>query len=479
MRAHRPAFSLANALAMSLLLWPALAGASETELAEVRSLIAQNTNRINMLWVIAAAALVFLMQAGFLVFEVGLVRVKNTMVTAMKNVGDWIVVSVAFFLVGFGLMFGHSLGGWIGVDLFLGEGIEGAKAAAGGAASLEWSFAVFQLAFCGTAATIVSGAMAERTGFKAYLAFAFLMGALIYPIYGHWVWGGLYFGQGNEGWLYALGYRDFAGSSVVHGVGAWASLAGIKVVGPRLGRYGSDGRLNRMDSYNMGWSAFGVLLLWFGWWGFNGGSTLIVDQNVAPIIFKTNLAAAMSGLAGFVHAAMFQRRQNIEEKFLGSVVGGLVAITACCDVVTPVGALLVGLAAGPIHNLAFDLVIKRWRLDDVVGAVPVHGACGVWGCLAVGLLGQQHLIPRPRIMQIGVQGLGVLVCFVFTYLAAWIAFRVLRATVGIRVDPMREIQGLALSSEEEPAEESEEEGVDKLMSDIRQNFNEGDRFDDF
>jgi Amt family ammonium transporter len=456
----------------------AVAASADADLASIKQQLEENANRINMIWVIAAAALVFLMQAGFLVFEIGVVRIKNTMVTAMKNVGDWIVVSAAFFAIGFGLMFGHTIEGFLGTDLFLGDGIEGAKAAAGGAASLEWSFVVFQLAFCGTAATIVSGAMAERTGFKAYLLFAFIMGAVIYPIFGHWVWGGLYFGEGNEGWLYAMGFRDFAGSSVVHGVGAWASLAGIKVVGPRLGRYGSDGRLNRMDSAGMGWSAFGVLILWFGWWGFNGGSTLIADKSVAPIIFNTNLAAAMAGLAGFIHAGTFGQRQYMEEKFLGSVIGGLVAITACCDVVTPVGAAIVGMIAGPLHNWGFDMVIKKWRIDDVVGAIPVHGICGAWGCLAVGVLGQADAIPLARMSQIGVQALGVVVCIAFALPVSWIVFKLIKATVGIRVDPMNEIQGLALSAPE-AAEETDEEGVDRLMSDIRSRFGEGDRFDEF
>jgi Amt family ammonium transporter len=454
--------------------------AAVSELAKIKAQLETHTTNINTVWVLVAAALVFTMQAGFLVFEIGVVRMKNTMVTSMKNVGDWMVVSVAFFIIGFGLMFGETINGFIGSDLFLGSGIETAKGGAGGATSLGWSFVVFQLAFCGTAATIVSGAMAERTGFKAYLIFAFVMGALIYPVYGHWVWGGLYYGGGKDGWLFAMGYRDFAGSSVVHAVGAWASLVGIKIVGPRLGRYGTDGKLNKMECHSMAWSAFGTLLLWFGWWGFNGGSTLVAGKSVAPVIFNTNLAAAVAGITGFVHAGLFQRRENLEEKLLGSVLGGLVAITACCDVVTPMGALAVGFLAGIVHNVGFELIIKRWRIDDVVGAIPVHGFCGVLGVLSVGLFGQQSAIPLPRVSQIGVQALGALVSFAWTAGVSFVVFKVIKATVGIRVDPMREIQGLSLSPLEVEEEEGDElvDDVARMMADIRMHMDD-ERFDEF
>lgn len=463
---------------------PALVWAADTsplsELAKIKAQLAAQTITTNIVWVVVAAALVFTMQAGFLVFEIGAVRMKNTMVTSMKNVGDWMVVSVAFFIVGFGLMFGETASGFVGTTLFVGEGIMTAKGGAGGATDLGWAFVVFQLAFCGTAATIVSGAMAERTGFKAYLIFAFIMGAVIYPVFGHWVWGGLYYGGGKDGWLFAMGYRDFAGSSVVHTVGAWASLVGIKIVGPRLGRYGADGKLNKMECHSMAWSAFGALLLWFGWWGFNGGSTLIAGKSVAPIIFNTNIAASVAGIVGFVHASLFQRRENLEEKLLGSVLGGLVAITACCDVVTPLGAVAVGFLAGVIHNIGFELIIKKLRIDDVVGAIPVHGFCGVLGVLSVGIFGQQSAIPLPRATQIGVQALGAVVCFVWTVGVSWVSFRVLKATVGIRVDPMREIQGLTLSPVE--AEEEEDELVDdvaRMMADIRMHMDDEARYDDF
>jgi len=442
------------------------------------------SQHLDILWVLVAAAMVFLMQAGFLVFELGLVRPKNATVVAFKNVGDWAVVSIAFFFVGFALMFGGSLGGWIGASFFSLSGVESAPIAEGGAARLGWAFIVFQLAFCGTAATIVSGAMAERTGFKAYILFAVVMGAVIYPVFGHWAWGSLYLGSANQGWLQKLGYHDFAGSSVVHGVGAWASLVGVWCVGPRLGRYNADGNVIRMDANSLGWSAFGTLLLWFGWWGFNGGSTLAVNGDVARIIFNTNLAAAAAGISGFIHAVTLHKRRHVAEKITGSILGGLVAITACCDVVSPVGALLVGAAAGVIHNLAFDLVLRRWQLDDVVGAVPVHGFCGVWGCLAVALLGE---LPEGVSMahQLLVQCIGVLSCFAWVSLTSLATFKLLRLAVGLRVDPLQEIHGISLEDEDQdqdpPArdEPPEDEDLTDFMADIRAHVREGERVDAF
>lgn len=480
------------------LLWATQAGAEELPQAidaveagaltpQVQAQLDALTSKLSATWILTAAALVFMMQAGFLVFEIGVVRIKNTMVTAMKNVGDWAIVSLAFFMVGFGLMFGDSVQGFFGSSLFMGADIEAASASAsateGGHTDLGWAFVVFQLAFAGTAATIVSGAMAERTGFKAYLVFAALIGAVIFPVFGHWTWGSLYLGGDNEGWLAALGYRDFAGASVVHVLGGVASLVGVWIVGPRLGRYASDGRLLPMESHGMTWSALGTLLLWFGWWGFNGGSTLIAGQDVAPVIFNTNIAGAVAGLTGFLHCSAMQGRENLEEKFLGSILGGLVAITASANVVTPLGAVLVGAVAGPLHNVAFDLIVKRLRLDDVVGAIPVHAACGMWGTMAVGILGQQELLPLPRVSQIAVQALGLGVCIVWTGGCSFIAFRLLRATTGVRVDPMREIQGLRLSPapqstiDDTPAEVDDE--MDRLMADIRGHLGDDDRFDEF
>ncbi len=449
--------------------------------------------KTDSVWILACAAMVFFMQAGFLVFELGLVRKKNVAAVALKNLGDWMVVSLAFLVAGFGLMFGASEGGWIGSSLFMADGLETATATAGGATDLNWSFLVFQLAFCGTAATIVSGAMAERTGFKAYLLFALAMGIFIFPIFGHWVWGSLYLGEGNEGWLEALGYHDFAGASVVHGIGAWASLVGVWMAGPRLGRYGSKGELNRMSCNNLAWTALGTLMLWFGWWGFNGGSALTSGPGIGKIILVTNLAGCAAGFAGVLHAVGVQGRRNVEEKLMGSVLGGLVAVTACADVIGPVEAILIGLVAGPLHNMGFELIIRRLRLDDVVGAVPVHGICGAWGIMAAGIFGDIDN-GNTMLQQIGVQGLGLVVCMAWAGGVSLLVFGAIRAAVGLRVDPMSEINGLTLSVAEGEATPDDgmdlgagvdapsgglENDMDKLMAEIRAHVREGERVDVF
>lgn len=409
--------------------------------AEEATSAASNKLLLDQLWVVVCAALVFFMQAGFLAFEMGSVRKKNAFVTAAKNVGDWVMVTLVFFFIGFGLMFGRS-NGFIGSDLFSGTGIDNNPKGS----PLGWSFFLFQLAFAGTAATIVSGAMAERVSFRAYLVYTCIMGGLIYPIFGHWVWGNGFY-AGNKPWLASMNYVDFAGSSVVHLVGATGSIVGISMLGPRLGRYSSSGKVTPMDSHGMGWVCLGTLILWFGWWGFNGGSTLALNKDVPLVILNTSLAAAASGISGFTHCSLFQRHQYIGEKFNGAILGGLVAITACCHVVSPLGAVIIGLIAGVLHNITYDLVIVRWRLDDVVGAIPVHGFCGMLGILSVGIFGLQSKLPLPRFQQIQVQALGILVCVAWTAATSYIVFKVLQLTVGIRVAPMREIKGLQLDHE--------------------------------
>ena len=403
---------------------------------------------VDSLWVLVAASFVFMMQTGFLCFEVGVVRPKNAWVTAAKNVADWTVISVVYFFIGFGLQYGSSVGGWIGSSLFAGVGVDDP---AGN--HLSWYFFLFQLAFCGTCATIVSGAMAERVNFKAYLFMMVIMGLIIYPVWGHWVWGNGFYGS-NKPWLQSMGFMDFAGGSAVHMVGGFAAIAGIVVLGPRLGRYARDGQLKKMDSYGLAWSGVGTLILWFGWWGFNGGSTLAFNKDVGIIIFNTNVAAAVGGLVAFVHCAALQGRRDIDGKFLGGILGGLVAITPCANVVSPVGAVLVGASAAIVHNLSFDLVIRRWRLDDVVGAVPVHAFCGMWGLICVALFGIESKLRLPRTEQLLVQLLGIVCCAAWSLGVTYAALRFIKAAFGVRVSAMHEINGLSL-------EEDDEEAVDR------------------
>ncbi len=396
-------------------------------------------------WVLLCACLVFFMQIGFLAFEVGCVRKKNTDVIAMKNVGDWLVTTVVFFLIGFGFMFGSSYKGIIGTSLFLGDKVT----EQGG---MGWEFFLFQLAFAGTSATIVSGATAERLSFKAYLAITVMMAAFIYPIFGHWVWGNAFLSE-NDPWLVKLGFIDFAGCSVVHNVGAWSSLVGTWFIGPRIGRYRSDGTLAPLETNGLLWSCVGTLALWFGWWGFNGGSNLEFNESVGLIIFNTNMAGSAAGLAAFIHCGLFQRNRDIGFKTLGGILGGLVSITACCHIVTPGSAFVIGVVAGVLHNITFDLVIRKWKIDDVVGAIPVHGFCGVWGLLSVALFGQSELLPKPMLQQLWVQCIGIVACFVWTIVSSFILFAFIKVFMGARVSAMHEVRGLRLDENEEGLEE--------------------------
>ncbi|MDW7693628.1 ammonium transporter [Flammeovirgaceae bacterium SG7u.111] len=410
---------------------PAMAGSEPTPHE------ASITLNLDRLWILISAALVFFMQAGFKCLEVGMVRTQHSTVVSMKNLVDWVVVSVAFFLIGFGLMFGHSAGGFIGTDLFMADGVEGAE----GGSPLGITFFLFQLAFAGTALTIVSGAMSERTGFVPYLTASLVMGLVIYPVFGHWAWGNLFFGN-NPAWLADLGFMDFAGSTVVHSVGAWVALVGIWIVGPRLGRYSKDGKVRDFRPHSFAYSALGVIILWLGWWGFNGGSTLALDSSVEKIILNTNLAAAAAGISAFFHSYFFQKKADLYGKLMGGILTGLVAITAGANVVSFGNALLIGILAGLIHNYTFDLLIKKWKLDDPVGAIPVHGFGGVFGTLAVAIFGKEELLALPRFQQLGVQFLGVAVCFIFTSAIAFVMFKALKATVGLRVSPIEEKEGI-------------------------------------
>lgn len=393
---------------------------------------------LDKLFVLLCAGMVFLMQAGFKCFEVGIVRSKNATATGMKNIIDWIVCSLIFFCLGFGFMFGKSAAGVIGTNFFFLKDVS--------EVGLGSVFFMFQLAFAGTALTIVSGAMSERTGFISYLFGSFCIALLIYPIFGHWAWGNLFLSD-NQAWLADLGFIDFAGSTVVHSIGAWVALVGVWFVGPRLGRYDENGKLRPFESHSYAYAVLGVIILWFGWWGFNGGSELAVSQAVGPIIVNTNLAAAASGLTAFFHCLLFQKRENIKDKLLGGVLGGLVAITACCSVVGYVGAICVGLLAGIVHNLSFDLLAKTLKLDDPVGAIPVHGFCGALGTVCVAIFGKSDLLPNPRLIQLGVQLLGVVVAFVWASLAALIMYKILHLVVGLRVSPAEEQAGLDIASE--------------------------------
>jgi ammonium transporter, Amt family len=390
-------------------------------------------NGSNQVWVLIACALIFFMQAGFLALEVGLVRSRSATVTAMKCIVDWSVVSIIWLVFAYGFAFGDSAGGWLGGSFFGGDGIEGSS---GG-----WTMFLFQLCFAGTAVTIVSGAMAERVGFHTYVICSAVNVALIYPLVAHWVWGGAV--SGDETWLYGMGFRDFAGSTVVHSVGGWISLVAIWMLGPRLGRFDADGKPRPMDAFNVPLAGFGVLVLWMGWFGFNGGSTLQGNDSAAAVIIKTNLAGAASGLVAWAHARWSTPDRDVEMKFMGGALTGLVAITASANMVSPMSALAIGAIAGLVHNYAFELLLKL-RLDDPVGAVPVHLFGGVFGTLCVALFGKSSALPKGRFEQLGVQAIGVVAVAVTCVAITYGLLLVLKKTIGLRVSPREENEGLTL-----------------------------------
>ena len=386
-------------------------------------------------WLLVTACLVFMMQAGFLCVEAGFSRAKHSMNVAVKNVTDYLAASVAFFFVGYGLMFGRSWLGVVGTTDYVPSLTTGNQAC----------FFFFQLVFCGTAATIVSGAMAERMKFSAYLIYSFFISTFLYPLFGHWAWGGGYY-LDHPGWLARLGYLDFAGSSVVHQMGGGVALAGIVVLGPRLGKFDAQGRPRRIIGHNIPLALLGVFILWFGWFGFNGGSTLHMNDTVGGVIVNTNLGGAAGALSALAVGWFLRKRPDISDVANGAL-GGLVAITAPAAYVTPLSALLIGTVAGPVVVASGEWLERGLKLDDVVGAIPVHGFCGVWGVLAAGLFAKPAFLlhPADRLYHVGIQTLGSAVCFLTAFGGGWLFFTCLHRLMGIRVSPEAERHGLNLS----------------------------------
>jgi len=388
---------------------------------------------LDIAWILIAAALVMVMQVGFCFLESGLVRAKNSINVAIKNLADFCVSGVVFWLFGFGIMFGPSMAGWMGADYFFLD-----------AENDHWrmAFFVFQLVFCGTAITIISGAVAERMRFNAYLLVAVFTSGLIYPFFGHWAWGGLIPGTG-QGWLASLGFLDFAGSTVVHSVGGWVAFAAVLVIGPRLGQFDDPER--KIQGHNLTLATAGVILLWIGWIGFNGGSTLSLDESVPPIIAKTILAGAFGGCTSMLVAYLYYGMARTWA-IMNGVIGGLVGITACCNVVSIPAAVLIGAVSGLICFFGLRL-LERLRIDDAVGAVAAHAFCGVWGTLAVGLLGDAEAwgTGLDRGSQILVQLLGIAVCFAWTFGVSYPFLRLVDRFVPLRVTPREEREGLNVS----------------------------------
>ena len=381
-------------------------------------------------WTMVAAALVFFMQAGFALVEAGFTRAKNAVNIMMKNLMDFSVGSLAFWAIGFGLMFGVSNSGWLGTSgFFLSDFSPDGD---------PWvlAFWMFQVVFAATAATIVSGAMAERTKFVGYLIYSVCISALIYPVFGSWAWGSLFHGNG---WLEGLGFIDFAGSTVVHSVGGWAALAGTIVLGPRLGKYIKDGGIKPILGHNIPLAALGVFILWLGWFGFNPGSTTAASKDIAMIFVNTNLAAAAAAVMAMITSWIKFGKPEVGMSLNGAL-AGLVAITAGCANVSPTSSIIIGAIAGIIVVFAV-IMFDRIKVDDPVGAISVHGVNGAWGTLAAGIFNMGGTTGKI----IGVQLLGIAACFVWTFTAAYILFKIIDMTIGLRVSAEEEAKGLDLS----------------------------------
>lgn len=390
---------------------------------------------IDILWILLCSGLVFLMQAGFMCLESGLTRSKNSINVAVKNLADFGLSAGLFWVFGYALMFGQSKADWFGNTGFFPTFSDQPESAV---------FFLFQMMFCGTATTIVSGAAAERLKFHAYLLLALFISGIIYPLFGQWSWHSLAL-DNTGGWLENLGFVDFAGSTVVHSVGAWFGLAVIVVVGARHGRFSDDNPSQKIQGSNIPLSVLGALILWFGWIGFNGGSTLALNDQVPGIVVNT----VMAGVAGMMTAAILSgvKHQVVEvEQLINGSLAGLVAVTACCHVINVPLAVIVGGTGAAIAMLASQW-LERWHIDDAVDAFPVHGAAGMWGTLCVGLFGQIDAIGTglSRGAQIMVQLFGIGVAVVWTFGLAWVVLTLINKVFPLRISLEEENIGLNVS----------------------------------
>ncbi|MDA3956113.1 ammonium transporter [Oceanispirochaeta sp.] len=381
------------------------------------------------IWLLISGALVFFMQAGFAMVETGLTRAKNAGNIIMKNLMDFSAGAILYWAVGWGLMYGESFNGLFGTsDFFLASGD-----------TMNW---FFQVVFAATAATIVSGAMAERTKFSSYLIYSVVISGLIYPISGHWIW--------NGGWLSAMGFHDFAGSTVVHSVGAWAALMGAITLGPRIGKYVKvDGKISvkAIMGHNMPLAALGVFILWFGWYGFNAGSTLSgTDLSMTDVAVTTTLSAAAGAITAMFTTWIISGKPDVSMSLNGAL-AGLVGITAPCWVVSPGAAIIIGLVSGILVVASVEFIDKKLHIDDPVGAISVHGVCGAWGTLAVGIFGDIEMIGSglTRGGQIGVQALGVVAVFLWVTITSGLLFFIIKKTIGLRVSAEEELKGLDIA----------------------------------
>lgn len=440
-----------------LLLFPLITTAQTSVPEEVSNAdkIAELSTGLNTVWMLLAAMLVFFMQPGFALVEAGFTRSKNTANILMKNLVDFMVGSILFWFIGFGLMFG--VGNVFGtphlfdldaMDNIIQNGlpIEG--------------FLIFQTVFCATSATIVSGAMAERTKFSMYLAYTIAISVLIYPVSGHWTWGGGWLSNADPDsfMMSVFGYtfHDFAGSTVVHSVGGWIALVGAAILGPRLGKYGKDGKSKAIPGHNLTLACLGVFILWFGWFGFNPGSQLAAagygDQSaISHVFLTTNLAACTGGLLALIVSWIKYGKPSLSLT-LNGILAGLVGVTAGCDLVSPMGAALIGAICGTVMIFAVEFIEHRLKIDDPVGASSVHGVCGSLGTILTGLFAVEGgTFYGGGFGFLGAQIFGVIIVSGWAALMGYIIFKVLDKVHGLRVPARIEEEGLDIYEHGESA----------------------------
>lgn len=393
--------------------------------ADVTTLtVAQLLEYQNIAWIIWGGVLVFFMQAGFSLLEAGSVRAKNAVNVMMKNYTDMCIGGLAFYFVGFGLMTGTNHSGFFGTDHFMPLNMS----------DIQWALLFFQMMFAATAVTIASGAMAERVSFFGYAVSACIICLFIYPVFASWTWGGDF---GGSGWLRELGFIDFAGSTVVHSIGGWLGLAGILVIGPRLGRFAPDGTPRLIAGHNMSLLALGGFILWFGWFGFNAGSTLSITGNIGMIVVNTFLSPVSAVICYMIISRVFKKAVLLSDSINASLIG-LVSITAGCATTSPIFAVVIGATASVVYIFSTQALLKL-KIDDVVSAVAVHGFGGVWGTLAAGLFYSGDLFNLSRL---GVQALGAGVALVWGLGLGLIMYKLIDVSLGLKASRLHEQRGL-------------------------------------
>lgn len=442
-------------IVLPMIFLPAVAMAQDAASAEQAERISELGTGINTVWMLLAAMLVFFMQPGFALVEAGFTQMKNTANILMKNLVDFMFGALLFWLVGFGIMFG--VGNFTGCPHL--ADLDSMAQLLNNGLPIE-GFLIFQTVFCATSATIVSGAMAERTKFSMYLVYTVFISVLIYPVSGHWTWGGGWLMNGSEGSfmmnLFGVASHDFAGSMVVHSVGGWVALVGAAILGPRIGKYGKDGRSKAIPGHSLTLACLGVFILWFGWFGFNPGSQLAADtasaQTAISLVFlNTNLAACAGGVVTLFVSWMKYGKPSLSLT-LNGILAGLVGITAGCDVVSPVGAVLIGLICGIVMIYAVEFIDNKLKIDDPVGASSVHGVCGTLGTILVGLFAEEGgVLYGGGFGLLGAQTFAALIVGGWAALMGYVLFKVLDKLFGLRVSQRIEEEGLDIYEHGESA----------------------------